>query len=263
MSGRDLAFAFLAGLTVAGAARARSGSRSAAHAQALDYFDRGVSVRQSGRGVVSSRFPSWSSVRRRLQRDGFANEDHFDHLVEMFDDGDEDLSDREKIRRAWAEVEGDWDTFEGYAWSFTDPIRIWRAITADTLEALHLPPPWPPRRTRKDRQVPIPFPEPTAAQIPGSRGDRPGLRPGDGVGIWWSWDPKAAEAHWGGNHRRAFLLAGEVAYGDVNWPATFYANLSSADEREIQVKPGAPVHLLRVRDDDTGAVERQDIWVRA
>ena len=49
----------------------------------------------------------------------------------------------------------------------------------------------------------------------------------------------------------------------MNWPATFYANLLSPEEREIQVKPDAPVYLLRVRDDKTGAIEKQDLWVRA
>lgn len=260
MNGRDLALASLAGLAGLGLAAARSGSRSAAHAQADDYFDRGSSVRESGRGIVSDRFPAWTSVRRRLQKDGLAGEDYFGNLVEMFDD--EGRSEREKIRMAWAEVESDWKTFENYAWNFTDPVQIWRAVTADTLDALHLPPPRLPRRTRKDRQGPIPFPGPDLTDpIPSRYGET--VQGDDGTGIWWSWDPKAAEAHWGGRHQRAFLLAGEVAYGDVNWPATFYANLMNADEREIQVKPGAPVHLLRVRDDDTGAVEKQDLWVRA
>lgn len=268
MNGRDLALASLAGLAAAGAvARARSGSRSAAHAQALDHFDRGMSVRWSGQGVVSSRFPAWTSVRRRLQRDGFAREDHFGNIVQMYGD-DDGRSEREKIRLAWEEIEGDWETFEGYAWDFADPIRVWRAVTADSLAALHLPRPVPTRRSRKDRQVPLPFPgSNSGASRPVPARDavrvRGQVQAGDGAGIWWSWDPKAAEAHWGGNHRRAFLLAGEVSYGDVNWPATFYANLSSSDEREIQVKSTAPVHLLRVRDDDTGAVEKQDLWVRA
>jgi len=263
MNGRDLVLGS-AGVLALGAALVRRGSRDAASEQAADYFSRRpahryddrVGVRQSGGGIVSNRFPSWVSVRRRLQRDGFANEDHFDNLLEAFDDmGEDGLSDREKVRRAWAEVEGDWGTFTGYAWSFTDPVRVWRAVTADSLEALHLPPPAP--AVRRTRQVPIPFG--VRPQVPVAHAGRGG----DGAGIWWSWDPQAAEAHWGGTHKRGFLLAGEVAYGDVNWPATFYANLVSADEREIQVKPGAPVHLLRVRDDDTGVVERQDLWVRA
>ena len=218
-------------------------------------------VRTSGRGGVSGRFPAWERVRRRLQRDGFAREDHFDNRVEAFDD-DEGLSDREKVRRAWEEVESDWDTFVGHAWDFTDPVKVWRAVTADTLDALHLPLPRPPRRTREDRQVPVPFPVRDLVSHASSQG-RVKVRGDDGTGIWWSWDPKAAEAHWGGGHARRFLLAGEVAYEDVNWPATFYANLSSSEEREIQVKPGAPVHVLRVRDDHTGTVEKQDLWVRA
>ncbi len=254
MNGRDLALVSLTGLAAVGFAVSRQGSRSAAHAQADDYFDRGSRVRESGRGVVSDRFPAWASVRRRLQKDGFANEDHFDDIASHYDDGDR--SEREKIRLAWESFEQDWETFEGHAWYFTDPVRIWRAVTAHDLDALHLPLPRRPKQTRRDRQVSLPFPE-----VAGRSAGRQGR--GDGAGIWWSWDPKAAEAHWGGSHRQTFLLAGEVAYEDVNWPATFRANLSSSDEREIQVKPDAPVHLLRVRDDDTGVVERQDLWVRA
>lgn len=54
-----------------------------------------------------------------------------------------------------------------------------------------------------------------------------------------------------------------LSLSDPTPPMTVVANLSSSDEREIQVKSGAPVRLLRVRDDDTGVVEKQDLWVRA
>ena len=258
MNGRDLTLGALAGLAVAGmVAKRRRGSRDAASEQGADYFRpatsrSNLSVQQSGNGVVSNRFPSWASVRRRLQRDGFTHD--FEHLKDAY--AEEGLSDREQTERVWEVVQSDWDTFTRYAFDFTDPIRIWRAVTADSVEALRLPRPAPPSPAarRRERQLALPFKQMSARHNPSDK---------EGVGIWWSWDPHAAEAHWGGaTHARGFLLAGEVAYGDVNWPATFYANLASAEEREIQVKPGAPIRLLRVRDDDTGVVEKQNLWVR-
>ena len=228
MNGRDLTLGTLAGLAVAGmVAQRRRGSRDAASEQGADYFRPGTShhdfsVQQSGNGVVSNRFPSWANVRRRLQRGCLISPGEF--------------------------VESDWDAFMGYAFDFTDPIHIWRAVTADSVEALRLPRPalLSPAARRRERQL--------------AKADAEG----EGVGIWWSWDPHAAEPHYGSStHARGFLLAGEVAYDDVNWTATFYGNLSFPEEREIQVKPGAPVRLLRVRDDDTGVVEKQNLWVRA
>ena len=259
MNGRTLTLSTLAGLAVAGFVAKRRGSRDAASEQAADYFlpassryQRNLSVQQSGNGVVSHRFPSWTSVRRRLQRDGFTHD--FGHLEDAY--AEEGLSEREKTKRVWEDLERDWDTFTGYAFDFTDPIRIWRAVTADSIEALRLPRPALPSAAarRRERQLALPFKQFSARHNPSDK---------EGVGIWWSWDPQAAEAHWGGTHARGFLLAGEVAYDDVNWPATFAANLTSAEEREIQVKPGAPIRLLRVRDDDTGVVEKQNLWVRA
>ena len=261
MNGRDLTLGALAGLAVAGmVAQRRSGSRDAASEQGADYFDTSRhynrAVKQSGRGVVSGRFPSWESVRRRLQKDGFAKEDGFDNIKEGVERFGEDLPDREKTRLAWEEVQNGWERFVESAWDFTDPIRIWRAVTADGLEALRLPRPAPPSPAmrRRARKIPPPF-----EAIPQPSGQKGAY----GAGVWWSWDPYAAEAHWGGSHARGFRLAGEVAFEDVNWPATFYANLLSPEEREIQVKPDAPVYLLRVRDDKTGAIEKQDLWVRA
>lgn len=75
------------------------------------------------------------------------------------------------------------------------------------------------------------------------------------VGVYWTWQPEAAEAHWAPpmdvRHDRNpvhVVLAGAVALADVDWPETLMANLLQPQEHEIQLLPEARVRVLRAYD---------------
>ncbi len=61
-------------------------------------------------------------------------------------------------------------------------------------------------------------------------------------GIYWSWDEKSAQAHWGSyqNGDVEWMLRGHVDHDDINWVTTLAMNasLSYADEREIRLNEG-------------------------
>ncbi len=70
------------------------------------------------------------------------------------------------------------------------------------------------------------------------------------LGICWSWDKHAAEAHWGefGNGHVKWLLSAEVFETAIDWMHTLALNASPSyeDEREIRLFPEASIRLLRV-----------------
>ena len=70
------------------------------------------------------------------------------------------------------------------------------------------------------------------------------------LGVYWSWDEDAAEAHWGahGEGHITYLLAAGVDPRHVNWSNTIAANAtrSTEDEKEITIIDNAPVTLWAV-----------------
>lgn len=67
-------------------------------------------------------------------------------------------------------------------------------------------------------------------------------------GIYWSWDERAAEAHWGNvNDSAHWLISGETTADQVNWVQTLFQNAHSSfeDEKEIRLKPQANVKILK------------------
>lgn len=69
---------------------------------------------------------------------------------------------------------------------------------------------------------------------------------GKRLGIYWSWDEDAAEAHWGKNHKNTAVLKSEIAEKHVNWKSTLENNVNSSlsDEREITLYKNTPIKLL-------------------
>ena len=70
-----------------------------------------------------------------------------------------------------------------------------------------------------------------------------------GVGIYWSWDMDAAEAHEGEGRfgHNNWLLEAEVQDGAIDWNGTLLANLepgNGADECEIRLKSGSMINLV-------------------
>ena len=70
-----------------------------------------------------------------------------------------------------------------------------------------------------------------------------------GIGVYWSWDEDAAEAHWGhfGQGFQNYTLKAQVQEKDVDWTGTMWVNLDpdlGEDEKEIRLKSGARPLLL-------------------
>jgi DNA ligase-1 len=63
------------------------------------------------------------------------------------------------------------------------------------------------------------------------------------AGIFWTPVLSAAEAHWGGKGN-PYLLSALVDFEDINWGASWYANLICPEEYEIRLEPGAQIEIL-------------------
>lgn len=73
-----------------------------------------------------------------------------------------------------------------------------------------------------------------------------------GIGIFWSWDEKQAQCHWGKGGRSVTVHAC-VPYDSIETYDTLILNLSpslGADEAELRLKEGATVLVLGVDYDD-------------
>ena len=82
-----------------------------------------------------------------------------------------------------------------------------------------------------------------------------------GLGVYWSWDEDAAEAHWGygqGSGSVEYTLKAQVQEGDIDWKGTIWANLDPSigeDEKEIRLRKGArPLLLAWKRGDEAWQV---------
>ena len=78
---------------------------------------------------------------------------------------------------------------------------------------------------------------------------------GKHLGIYWSWDKKAAYAHWGSRGRLGHMnrnhrakIQAVVDENAVNWPVTLAINADSLAEveREIRLFKGSPVKIEKI-----------------
>jgi hypothetical protein len=70
-----------------------------------------------------------------------------------------------------------------------------------------------------------------------------------GIGVFWSWDEDAAEAHWGnfGPGYQKYIIHAQVQEQDVDWEATVWVNLDPSlgqEEKEIRLKEGTHPQIL-------------------
>jgi hypothetical protein len=71
------------------------------------------------------------------------------------------------------------------------------------------------------------------------------------IGIYWSWEQDAAEAHWGyAEGLKEITLESKVNIGSIDWLTTFQQNVNPSydEEKEIRLNPGVPVKLIAVYD---------------
>lgn len=77
-----------------------------------------------------------------------------------------------------------------------------------------------------------------------------------GLGIYWSWDEYATEAHWAGNGSPV-LMKSEASFDQIDWAATLAhnASMSMIEEREIRIKEDEHLYLtgLFVKDIEYGS----------
>lgn len=68
-------------------------------------------------------------------------------------------------------------------------------------------------------------------------------------GVYWSWDKKAAQAHWGefGNGRVKWRISALIPISSIDWVTTLAMNADPAlgeDEKEIRIYDDAPVKII-------------------
>jgi hypothetical protein len=84
-------------------------------------------------------------------------------------------------------------------------------------------------------------------------------REGKHLGIYWTWDPDAADTHWGDYSKTSkVLIEAEVPENGVDWGKTLITNIepfTGDDEKEITLIKGVPLKILSVEMDG----ELQDI----
>ena len=82
---------------------------------------------------------------------------------------------------------------------------------------------------------------------------------GKHLGIYWSYDPDAIEAHWGrGDQPSEVYIHGKVPETSVDWESTFMLNMdpSLGEEKEIRLYDGVPIEILEIsmQDPDKASV---------
>ena len=85
----------------------------------------------------------------------------------------------------------------------------------------------------------------------------------DSIGVYWTWDENAAEAHWGQGSGRYVKFAAEINADIVDWDTSIMCNLDPSlgeEEKELRLFDGASFELLGygVRD---GYRKRDEEWV--
>lgn len=76
------------------------------------------------------------------------------------------------------------------------------------------------------------------------------------LGIYWSWDEKGAEPHWGYNTELPFttIMEAEVDETSVDWYPTIRLNIEpvSFEEMEIRLVKGAKINIISIKIDGEG-----------
>lgn len=79
------------------------------------------------------------------------------------------------------------------------------------------------------------------------------LTQGKHLGIYWAWDVKCAEAHWGWSaKRRTAVLTAEIDERLIDWKTTMELNSHPDyfEEREIRLVKNTPIKLKSITIDD-------------
>lgn len=130
------------------------------------------------------------------------------------DDSEKEININGRAFNAWLKgwfQQAAGDVYENLTWMFRSGVVIYREITA------------------------VPEWRPTPAQP---------------LGIYWSYEKDAAEAHWAGSgeNQVAFLLEGKTAIDSIDWIMTLVQNAQPdyQQEKEVRLRKRAPIELVGV-----------------
>ena len=76
---------------------------------------------------------------------------------------------------------------------------------------------------------------------------------GNRLGEYWSFDDKAAEAHWGGNETNSIAIESQINQEYVDWTRTIYANINPTtgeSEKEITLFKNTPIKIKSLSIND-------------
>jgi hypothetical protein len=69
----------------------------------------------------------------------------------------------------------------------------------------------------------------------------------NGVGIFWTYDIRTAEAHWGSGHQETYTLHGLIKPEYINWPNTIFKSAYSLNhEQEIETLNNVPILIVDI-----------------
>jgi hypothetical protein len=72
-----------------------------------------------------------------------------------------------------------------------------------------------------------------------------------GVGVYWTWEEGAAEAHWGESGGHSITLHAKVSVENVDWLTTVYDSAYGLkEEKEIRIKNNGNVMIIGFHDDE-------------
>jgi hypothetical protein len=76
---------------------------------------------------------------------------------------------------------------------------------------------------------------------------------GKRLGIYWSWDADAAEAHWGDHNKKAVKIEIDIDEKYVNWKETLELNIhpNYMDEKEIRLYKNTQIKIKSILLDNT------------
>jgi len=76
---------------------------------------------------------------------------------------------------------------------------------------------------------------------------------GKHLGIYWSWDENAAEAHWGNGGQKRVTLKSNVREEYVNWDDTIKLNMNISlgeEEKEIRLFKNTSIKIIEILDEN-------------
>ena len=79
------------------------------------------------------------------------------------------------------------------------------------------------------------------------------LKKGKHLGIYWSWDENAAEAHWGSGNQKRITLKSNIKEEYVNWIDTIKLNMNISlgdEEKEIRLFKNTPIKIDEILNEN-------------